>query len=294
MEWLQALQKLVHDNQSCVVVLITEISGSAPRPVGTRMVITSTDIHDTIGGGALELEAISHARALLLSQRSVPAISYRDISLGKDLTQCCGGRVTLQFDCLLAHDFNVHVFGAGHVAQELARILSRIHCKATFHDARSEWLEKLRHCVELPDCVTGSDSQSATQIATAGSGSIHFDKIDVNPYAVVEQCERGAYYVIMSHSHELDFEIVEAVLTRGDAAYCGLIASSSKSSSFKGRLARKGFSKSELQQLTAPLGQHIETGNLPMEVAVAAMADILTARQRHKTRVGESSTHVLG
>jgi xanthine dehydrogenase accessory factor len=110
---------------------------------------------------------------------------------------------------------------------------------------------------------------------------MHFNQIDGNPFAAVEQCERDAYYVIMSHSHELDFELAEAVLTRGDAAYCGLIASSSKARSFKGRLARKGFSKSELQQLTAPLGQSIETGNLPMEVAVAAMADILTARQRN-------------
>jgi xanthine/CO dehydrogenase XdhC/CoxF family maturation factor len=35
---------------------------------------------------------------------------------------------------------------------------------------------------------------------------------------------------------------------------------------------------SELARLTAPLGQHFQTGNTPMEVAVAAVSDLLHLR----------------
>jgi xanthine dehydrogenase accessory factor len=58
------------------------------------------------------------------------------------------------------------------------------------------------------------------------------------------------------------------------------IASDSKALSFKKRLQRKGFTDRELQQLTAPLGKSVETGNSPMEVAIAVCADLLTTRQR--------------
>ncbi len=103
----------------------------------------------------------------------------------------------------------------------------------------------------------------------------------------VEQCPDRAYYLVMTHDHSLDYELVEAILTRGDCRYCGLIASSSKAKSFKSRLTRKGFTKTELSQLTAPIGQSITTGNLPMEIAVAAVADILTRCEKARVQTDE-------
>lgn len=278
MSWLESLYTLVLNNEPCVVVLVAEVEGSAPRPAGTRMVVTATTIHDSIGGGALELEAISHARALLSSDATVPVISSRQLSLGKSLSQCCGGRVILQFEYHPANDFIVHVFGAGHVAQELARILPRLPCRVTFHDSRAEWLEKVVSIVrntEQAEHAISSDSDDSVS-----PGRVNASILQDNPYAVVDQCESAAYFVIMTHSHELDLELVEAVLTRGDAAYCGLIASRNKAISFRKRLLRKGFTESEVEQLTAPLGESVDTGNSPMEVAVSAVADLLTRRQQ--------------
>ncbi len=259
------------------MVLVTDVQGSAPRPMGTRMVISATEIYDTIGGGALELSAINHARELL-SRSQVPVVSCHEFALGKALSQCCGGRVTLQFEYHPAQDFRVHVFGAGHVALELVRILGRLPCRATFHDERAEWLEKVELYAEQTVNNVEKDTVLFDQLPS-------FDKINTrllagNPHAVVEACETDAYFIIMTHSHELDLELVEAVLTRGDSRYCGLIASRSKASSFTGRLSRKGFTENELQQLTAPLGKCLSTGNTPMEVAVAAVADLLTTRQQ--------------
>lgn len=230
------------------------------------MVVTQTDVADTIGGGALEQEAIEHARSLLGGEASEASISQKTFTLGNDLTQCCGGRVTLLFDCQWSNTFTLYIFGAGHVAQEMVKIVSRLPCRVYFLDDRLEWRQRI-------------DAQISQQGITPQS-SIVTDEIGNNPYAKVEGCSADAYYLIMTHSHELDFELVEAVLSRADARYCGLIASRSKAASFRSRLARKGFSDSELSRLTAPLGQWVQTGNLPMEVAIAGVSDILTIRQK--------------
>jgi len=269
MNWLQALTTHAKGNRSCVLVTVVESTGSAPRKLGTRMVVDAESFSDTLGGGALELEAITHARELLASGKTDPVISYRSFTLGNDLAQCCGGRVNLQFDCQWANDFQVHVFGAGHVAQEVARIAQRLPCLTTFHDPRPEWLEKLQQCISVASETDSVSPQAGIEIALMTN----------NPHASVESCAPGCYYLIMTHSHETDLDLVEAVLARGDARYCGLIASRSKASSFRSRLTKKGFSEAELFVLSAPLGCHSKTGNTPMEVAVAGISDILHVRQ---------------
>ena len=275
MDWLQALVDCRSRNISCVVVMIVSVEGSAPRSQGTRQVVTETQVFGTIGGGALELEGIDYARALLHkgSENLQSVISSRSINLGPDLAQCCGGTVELQFDCHFASAFMLHIVGAGHVAQEVLRIALRLPCVVSVHDARLDWLNKADALIAqrsgLPGAVT-------TQLITE------------NIHTHIEALSPAAFFLVMTHSHELDMEVVEAVLSRNDAVYCGLIASKSKAARFRSRLKRKGFSHEELNQLTCPLGENVKTGNTPMEVAVAAMSDVLTAREQHLSSIKSS------
>ena len=280
MDWLSALVHFRKNNTACVVVLITQVSGSAPRAAGTRMLVTQNEVHGTIGGGALELEGISHARALMVcaaeggngvehkgdKSDSLALVSCRQFNLAPELSQCCGGKVTLQFDCHFKNDFIVHVFGAGHVAQEVARLVQRLPCVATFHDTRADWLSQVSRLCERPD--------------TSMSSGLHTKQIESSIFEHVESLDARACFLVMTHSHEMDMDVVEAVLTRADAVYCGLIASESKAAKFRNRLKRKGFSEAEVARLNAPLGQTIKTGNTPMEVAIAAMGDVLHARNQ--------------
>ena len=260
MSWLDGLVRHADAGTPCVVVTVEAVRGSAPRGVGTRMTVGADDFDGTIGGGALERAALARARALLEAGREAgqPASLSETVPLGKALSQCCGGEVTLRFEPHPGVDFRVEVFGAGHVAQELARLLVRLPCRATFHDPRPGWLARLR--------------------ALEGAGSLRTEPLGENVHAAVEAGPAGAYWLVMTHSHELDLEIVEAIVARGDSRYCGLIASDSKAASFRGRLARKGFADEEIARLTAPLGRRVDTGNTPMEVAIAAAADVLSAR----------------
>jgi len=274
MDWLQALGYCARHNIACVVVMIINVQGSTPRKAGARMVVTSNDCYDSVGGGALELAGIEHARNLLQQGCTKKLLSSREFNLGGELSQCCGGRLTLQFDCHMANDFLVHIFGAGHVAQELARLVPRLPCVTTFHDTRSDWLDRIERQISAQSS-NPKDSHTAVDHPIA----VNTNLMGNNPFEIVENCAPGAYYIVMTHSHDLDLDIVEAVLTRADSAYCGVIASKSKAAKFRSRLRKKGFTANEIATLTAPLGQHSLTGNTPMEVAVAAISDILHTHQ---------------
>lgn len=259
--------------EASVLVTVADVRGSAPRGVGTRMLVMDTRTVGTIGGGALEQDAVLYARELLLQDPSRACLCTREWVLGKALSQCCGGRVRLQFDRIPACGFRIEVFGAGHVAQQVALLASHLPCIATFHDARTSWLQR------LPSFASPFMNLSeGSEPASVHEGVVRARCLDDNVYAVVEACRPGSYFLVMTHSHELDLEVVEAVLSRQDAAFCGLIASRSKAQAFRSRLSRKGFSDAEIAGLSSPLGSKVQTGSTPMEVAIAAMADVLDAR----------------
>jgi xanthine dehydrogenase accessory factor len=96
-----------------------------------------------------------------------------------------------------------------------------------------------------------------------------------NPYQSIEQCPPWSWYLVMTHSHEIDFELCEAILGRKDVHYCGLIGSKSKAVSFRSRLKKKGFTAMEIGHLTSPVGLDLGAGKRPMEVAVSISAQLM-------------------
>jgi xanthine dehydrogenase accessory factor len=96
--WPESLHRALSQAPGVLVTVIA-IKGSAPRTVGARMLITADGQLGSIGGGNLEYEATLHARDLmrLVRSRAQEKIVY---GLGPKLNQCCGGAVTLLFECL--------------------------------------------------------------------------------------------------------------------------------------------------------------------------------------------------
>jgi xanthine dehydrogenase accessory factor len=98
--WLSALHDLHHSSRAAVLVTVATSQGSTPREAGARMLFTTEQQFDTIGGGHLEWRAAQIARAML-SDRSGSLASQRRlerIALGPSLGQCCGGVVWLAFE----------------------------------------------------------------------------------------------------------------------------------------------------------------------------------------------------
>ncbi len=105
MGWLSELAEMVAAQGPVVRVGIVHAEGSAPRGPGAAMMVAVQSFTGTIGGGALEHEALNAARAMLPEGHgSEPEWrrSVRDYPLGPSLGQCCGGRVRLLFELLAA------------------------------------------------------------------------------------------------------------------------------------------------------------------------------------------------
>jgi xanthine dehydrogenase accessory factor len=223
-----------------VIVDIRELKGSAPRGVGTLMFVTAESIAGTIGGGHLEFAAIARAREIIVSHDFAPIM--QTFALGPSLGQCCGGSVAIGYQVLsesnwpsiekllfmmVSTRFNLNVFGAGHVGAALVKALAPLPCQINWIDEREGVFEDYGAAV------------------AANNANVRVIAVD-SPAAEVMHAKAGDYYLVLTHSHALDLEIVEAVIRRADAGYLGLIGSLTKRAVFTNRLEQKGLSAASI------------------------------------------------
>jgi xanthine dehydrogenase accessory factor len=235
---------------SYIEIRVVETRGSTPRGAGTRMWVGAAETRGTIGGGNLEYAALEIAREMLASGE---AERRRRFVLGDSLGQCCGGKTTLSFRRVEAieadaDEFEVVLFGAGHVGKEVARILERVPCRLTWVDQRPE---------QFP-------AHTTARIV-----------VDDEPALAVDDAPPDAFYLVMTHSHALDFDIVERALRRTDARFVGMIGSETKAAKLRSRLSARGI---DAARLVSPIGL-FKAGKHPAEVAVSAVAQLLQLRQ---------------
>ena len=84
--------------ESGVLCTIIEKHGSAPRGVGTWMLVRPDgSCAGTIGGGAVEYEAKNHALALWQSGGQEEVVEYDLSHAAAELGMVCGGRVKVRF-----------------------------------------------------------------------------------------------------------------------------------------------------------------------------------------------------
>lgn len=249
--WLDALQALSARDEPLVLLTVIRTKGSAPREAGTKMVVSASEVWDTIGGGNLEYQSIADARAMLASGAAAP--HARDFPLGPALGQCCGGATTVLFEPIRPPAWTVALFGAGHVGRAVARLLADLPCRLLWFDAR----EGAFAAGTLPANTRARVSSSPADIAALPTASM---------------------VLIMTHDHALDFTLTEAALARPDLAFIGTIGSDTKRARFAGRLRRAGMAEETLTRLHCPVGLPGVGSKLPAEIAIAVAAQLLQSR----------------
>lgn len=246
-----------------VLVEVIAHRGSVPRETGTRMLVAADAVLGTIGGGHLELKAIADARALLQG-RAAPLQQH--VALGPSLGQCCGGVLDLRFTPLAQAApqcwpeppplFRLQLYGAGHVGRAIAQLLATLHCQVWWIDERDS---------EFP----------------AEPSPPHIERLCVDAVeAEVKTAPPGAFYLVLTHSHELDMAITQAILQRGDFAYFGLIGSQTKRARFEHRLRERGFDDATLARMSCPIGVPGIYGKEPEVLALAVVAQLLQLASR--------------
>ena len=223
-----------------ILVEIVRVLGSAPRAEGTKMWVSSDSQVGSIGGGQLELAATDRARNMIAEGLRDSQVS---LPLGPVLAQCCGGIVDLAFSAVeepetyLETGFPMVLYGLGHVGSSIATIMATIpHPLLTFDDRK-----------ELG--ATYSDLSSLM-------GSI----------------PQKAYHLVMTYSHELDFEICRTLIECEVSGCVGLIGSKSKKARFNSRLKNLGLDPS---RINCPIGIVGIFGKEPSVIAVSAVAEFL-------------------
>ena len=260
--WHEYALRELSQTEGAVLVSLADVKGSAPRGTGTQMLVTATRQYGTIGGGALEFGATARAREIL---QDGPPHSSETMILGPDLGQCCGGQVALEYERFsgspdairarlivnAAPPAPLYLFGAGHVGTALVQVLAGLPFAISWVDQRPEsFAHKVRDGVK---CL----------------------RLD-SPVHAIRDAPKNAIFLILTHDHDLDYQLVRAILRRGDFSFCGLIGSKTKRARFTHRLKKEGITQERLDRLTCPIGMKGIPGKAPEAIAIAVAAQLLT------------------
>lgn len=145
---------------------------------------------------------------------------------------------------------DIIIFGAGHVGQALVQSLQNLDANLTLIDSRAEQL--------------------------AFDSPAHVRKICTTDWQ--EYVHRGTdrtYFLVLTHSHQLDFELTEAILRHGRFRYCGLIGSKTKKIRFDRQFKTRGLAPAQIARITCPIGLPEIQGKSPAVIAASVCAQIL-------------------
>lgn len=245
--WIPQLADALKMHPAVCLVTVLEVHGSAPRAAGAKMIVApDNSIGGSIGGGNLEEEARRHALDLLADVAAGEpgsTLSSQRYRLCPQVHQCCGGTVRVLFEVLVP-PVPIVIFGAGHVAGEIADVVRGLDFSVTVVDERLDWNspERFPHCRRI--------STDAVEFA---------------------RTMRAGWALVMTHDHELDFRLLE-VLLRAPLDYVGLIGSATKR-----RKAIARLDPALTPKLTSPIGLMIG-GKTPREIAISVAAQLVALR----------------
>ncbi|PYG28517.1 xanthine dehydrogenase accessory protein XdhC [Pelagimonas varians] len=297
---LNGLQRAVEQHGTVARVVIADVAGSSPREVGAAMLVWQGGQSGTIGGGALEYQTAQHALTRLGLSRH---------SLGPELGQCCGGSVTLLTElytpetlaCLTGQDIITR--GASDMPLAVRRVLDQARAQGKQPDpqliqgwmiepvlrpTRDIWIWGAGHVGRaMVDVLTPMPDTAITWIDTASdrfpdaipNGVTKLPAAD--PPRLMAHAPKTALHLILTYSHELDFQLCHAALVRG-FAFAGLIGSDTKWTRFRKRLAVLGHGIDQIESITCPIGRK-DLGKHPQAIAIGVAAQLLTLDTKGET-----------
>lgn len=248
----EGLARLEREGRAFVVCSVISTAGSTPQKPGAKLAVADDGaLIGTIGGGAVEQQVVTAALALLGGAETTTRTL--ETHLTHDLGMCCGGQMTVFLEKHPAFAELV-LFGAGHVAREVAKLASTVGFRVTVADEREAWATAER----FPGAVLRHESPVDAARALVGGGQ--------------------TFACVATHDHSLDQACVEALL-RKPLAYLGVIGSRRKADRFRLRLRQAGFADHEVGRLECPMGLSI-AALTPAEIGVSIVARLIAVRRK--------------
>lgn len=254
------IQKVKNYKEEVIKAKIINTEGSVPRETGNYMLISKEDIFGTIGGGHLEFLVINRSKELL--KNKIKKSTTLNIPLGPGIGQCCGGYVQIQ---LTYHangeksiensieNNNLFIFGAGHIGQALSSKSLNLNFDVHLIDSRKNFLSMNEY--EDIDYIFAKQ-----------------------PWELIKNLSPNSYYIILTHSHDYDFKIINEILIYKSFKFIGLIGSKTKKNRFSSMLKNNGHQKSLIDLIECPVGLKINHTKEPNEIAISILAKLIDYR----------------
>lgn len=250
------LNELIQQKTPFVAVIMVDANGSVPQEIGAKMLVTSAG-HDfgTVGGGKVETKAIEEAKQLLQNGSS-KTTQFVNWSLSRDVGMTCGGQVKLYFETYNHNQWQVTVFGAGHVANALINLLVKLECKITCIDPRQEWLDKLPESPKLTKVLA---EDLPAQVASVSHES---------------------FVTLITMGHSSDKPILLEILRQNrNFPYLGVIGSDAKAARLYKDIEEAGLPANSRDKFYCPMGLDFGS-NHPQEIALSIVAQMLQQRDK--------------
>ncbi|MBI4835590.1 MAG: XdhC family protein [Planctomycetes bacterium] len=232
---------------------VVRIHASSPREPGAKMgVFPDRSIFGTIGGGKLEKMLIDDSLQILKTGKPVlKTYTLLPETKGGIGTEC-GGTLDIFIDIISA-GAKIMLIGAGHISHALAGLAETCGFAVEVVDDRTEFAnsERFPRSIIHNTPIKGTDFKSLINSET--------------------------YVVIVSHSHEIDYEALKATINL-PYAYLGMIGSQRKVKVLFSKLLEEGIKQNELDKIHAPIGLDINA-ETPEEIALSIMAEIVAVKR---------------
>ena len=296
-----AVARAVARHGAVVRVVIAGVAGSSPREAGASMLVWADGQSGTIGGGALEWQAVQAAWGVLASGGS----RVDRVALGPSIGQCCGGAVVLVLERWDAARLSTWAPQDGLLARPLAggalplavaRVMARARDRGvvpgiTLADGwlvepaaacrRDLWVWGAGHVgravvgvlAPLPDLAITWVDTGAERFPPAVLDGIRVLATPA-PGAQVASAPRDADHLILTYSHALDLDLCHRLLNHGFGA-CGLIGSATKWARFRARLASLGHPPEAIARIDCPIGDP-SLGKHPQAIAIGVAVSVMT------------------
>ena len=149
----------------------------------------------------------------------------------------------------------LYIFGAGHIGQELSSRSIDLDFKINLVDSRIDFLN-----LQQKDSVN-------TILANS-------------PWLLIKNLPKNSFFIILTHSHDYDFKIINEILRTQNFKFLGLIGSKTKFNRFKNRLLKIGHKENLISKIECPVGLKNISSKKPAEIAISIIGRLLEYRSQ--------------